>query len=143
MNSEISIHLVGEIGKDASRALKKHRNVICHGRVNFAENMSILESCSIGIYPRDKDFKRSMSKIFSYIGAGLPVVTYDLVDTEIIKANSLGYSVTSEEEFIEKIIYLKNNPDVLKSLSSRVNRVKLDYTWQILSKKMDTYLKHI
>ena len=141
--SEISIHLIGEIGKAASKELKKHKNIIYHGRVNFAENMAILESCSIGIYPRNKDFKRSMSKIFSYIGAGLPVVTYDLVDTEVIKAKSLGYSVTSEDEFIEKILYLKNNPDVLKRISRRVNKVKINYTWQILCKKMENYLEKL
>jgi glycosyltransferase involved in cell wall biosynthesis len=141
MISDISIHLVGEIGKDASKELQKHKNIIYHGRVNFAENMSILEGCSIGIYPRNKDLKRSMSKIFSYIGAGLPVVTYDLVDTEVIKRNSLGYSVKSEEEFIEKILYLKNNPDVLQSMSSRVNKIKNNYTWQILSQKMENYLE--
>jgi len=142
-DSEIMIHLIGEIGKDASELLKKHSNIVCHGRVDFSENMFLLTNCSIGIYPRNKDLKRSMSKISSYIGAGLPVVTYDLVDTEVIKINALGYSVSSDEEFVEQIVYLKNNPSVLRSISNRINNIKFDYTWQSLSKKMENYLDDI
>ena len=142
-DSEIQIHLIGEIGKDALKSLKKYNNIVYHGRVNFSENICLLRKCSVGIYPRNKDLKRSMSKISSYIGAGLPVVTYDLVDTEVIKVNALGYSVSSDEEFIEKIVYLKNNPIILKELSNRVNKIKFDYTWQSLSKKMENYLEDI
>ena len=72
-----------------------YSNIIYHGRVDFFQNMTILSDCSVGIYPRNVEFKRSMAKIFSYIGAGLPIVTYDLYDTEVVKLNNLGYSVTS------------------------------------------------
>jgi glycosyltransferase involved in cell wall biosynthesis len=139
MDSEIFIHLIGEVGQDAAKALQKYKNVFFHGRVNFEQNISLIAKCSIGIYPRNKDYKRSMSKIFSYIGAGLPVVTFDLVDTEVIKVNSLGFSVTSVEEFVSKILYLKNNPELLQSFKTRVNNFRSDYTWQKLSNKMENY----
>jgi glycosyltransferase involved in cell wall biosynthesis len=102
--------------------------------------MRILSNCSIGIYPRNVDLKRSMSKIFSYIGADLPIVTYDLYDTEVVKFNNLGYSVNSVDEFVDKIIFLKNNPDKLQKLSSNVSAFKNEYTWKNLSKKMEDYL---
>ena len=137
---KIQIHLIGEVGNDASKALMNHNNIIYHGRVDFFQNTRILSDCSVGIYPRNVDLKRSMSKIFSYIGAGLPIVTYDLYDTEVVKLNNLGYSVSSIDEFVDKIIFLKNNPDELKKLSSNVNAFKNAYTWENLSKKMEDYL---
>jgi glycosyltransferase involved in cell wall biosynthesis len=138
---DIEIHLVGEIGKCAKNKLKNFNNIVYYGRVGFKENLRILSNCSIGIYPRDKDFKRSMSKIFSYIGAGLPIVTFDLIDTEVVKENNLGYSVKSSEEFVEKIVFLKNNREILEDFHNRVNLFKPNYSWQKLSHKMEAYLK--
>jgi glycosyltransferase involved in cell wall biosynthesis len=140
IDPQIKIHLIGELGKNASSALSKYNNIVYHGRVNFSENMEILSKCTIGIYPRNKDLKRSMSKIFSYIGAGLPIVTYDLYDTEIVKRNKLGFSVNTVEEFVQSIKYLKNNPKEIKRISGRVNVVKSEFTWQNLSKKMEKLL---
>lgn len=135
---DIEVHLVGELGKCAKQELKIFDNLVYHGRVNFYDNLKILARCSIGIYPRDKDLKRSMSKIFSYIGAGLPMVVYDLYDTEVVKRYKLGFSVKSSEEFVEKIIFLKRNPRKLQELSNRVNKIKPKYSWQYLSKKMES-----
>jgi len=137
---DIEIHLVGEIGKCAKNKLRKFNNIVYYGRVNFKENLRILSNCSLGIYPRDQDFKRSMSKIFSYIGAGLPIVTFDLIDTEVVKENNLGYSVKSSEEFVEKIVFLKNNRDILVDFHNRVDLFKPNYSWQNLSLKMESYL---
>jgi len=142
-DSEILIHLIGEVGEDAVKALQKYENIVYHGRVSFESNILLIAKCSVGIYPRAKDYKRSMSKIFSYIGAGLPVVTFDSVDTEVIKLNSLGFSVTSVEEFVSKILYLKNNPDLLKSFKIRVNNFRVNYTWQKLSYKMENFFLNI
>ncbi len=136
----IEVHLIGEIGKSAKSKLKNIGNIIYHGRVNFEYNMNLLSACSIAIYPRNVDYKRSMSKIFTYIGAGLPIITFDLYDTEVVKENNLGYSVSSVKEFVDKIIYLKNNPYDLELLYKRVNYIKPNYTWEYLSKKMEEQL---
>jgi glycosyltransferase involved in cell wall biosynthesis len=139
MDSDIEIHLVGELGKCAESKLRNFDNIVCHGRVNFEENLMILRGCSIGIYPRDKDFKRSMSKIFTYIGAGLPIVTFDLIDSEVVKINNLGYSVKSVEEFVERIVFLKNNREVYQDFHSRTKIFSLEYSWPTLSRKMETF----
>ena len=136
---DIEIHLVGELGKCAKNKLKHCKNIVYYGRVNFNENLSILSGCSIGIYPRNNDLKRSMLKIFSYIGARLPIVTFDLIDTEVVKINNLGYSVTSTEEFVEKIVFLKNNPDLLLEFRNRIDIFQPKYSWQNLSRKMESY----
>jgi glycosyltransferase involved in cell wall biosynthesis len=140
IDPDIEIHLIGELGKDAHHQLRQFRNVFLHGRVSFERNMQILSSCSIGLYPRSYDHKRSILKIFSYIGAGLPVVSFDLEDTRVIKDNNLGVSVNTVSEFIEAIILLKKNPHILQNLKLNIEKFRTPYTWENLSRKMSDLL---
>jgi len=133
----IEVHLVGELGKNAKKFLKNFSNVKIFGRVEFERNIEILSSCSIGIYPRTFDHKRSMLKIFTYIGAGLPIVTFDLIDTKVVKDHSLGFSVKSSDEFIKKIVDLKNSDRLLSKFKNNVNDFGLYYSWDMLAKKME------
>jgi glycosyltransferase involved in cell wall biosynthesis len=110
--------------------------------VNFKENSEILSKCTIGIYPRTFDHKRSILKIFSYIGAGLPVVTFDLEDTRVIKDYNLGLSVNSIDDFIRAIVQLKEQPKILKNLERNIDKFRPPYTWQNLSKKMSELITH-
>ena len=99
--------------------------------------MQILSTSTIGLYPRNIDHKRSMLKIFSYIGAGLPIVTFDLVDTRVVKDNSLGYSVAEVSEFIASIVKLKSSTELLNKFSTNVNNFRVNYTWENLANKME------
>lgn len=137
LDSQIQVYLIGELGNNAKSFLKNYTNVRLFGRVSFEENMQILSTSTIGLYPRNIDHKRSMLKIFSYIGAGLPIVTFDLVDTRVVKDNSLGYSVAGVTEFIESIIKLKSSTELLNKFSTNVNNFRVDYTWENLAKKME------
>jgi hypothetical protein len=136
----IEIYLIGKLGKDAKKALEKYPNVTSFGRVSFSENINILTKCNIGIYPRKIDNKRSILKIFTYIGSGLPIVTFDLIDTEIVKRCKLGFSVKESDEFVEKIIELKKAPETLKHFKANLISNREMYSWKNLAQKMDNLL---
>lgn len=139
-DKEIEIHLIGQVGKNAKKALSKFENIRIYGRVNFLENMTILSERSIGIYPRTFDHKRSILKIYSYIGAGLPIVTFDLFDTKVVKDNELGFSVTNCEEFVDKIIELKSNEFLYNSYRNKVLKFRAAHTWELLAHKMESQI---
>jgi glycosyltransferase involved in cell wall biosynthesis len=141
MDSEVFVHLIGELGNDAKAQAASLPNVICHGKLSLFDNAKLLSACSIGIYPRTYDHKRSILKIYSYIGAGLPVVTYDLIDTRVIKEESLGISVNSINDFIYSVGKLKADISLLNYYSSRIKNVRLDYTWKSLTKKLNKDLE--
>lgn len=143
LDSEVQIHLVGQLGSNASKELAKLSNVYIHGRVSFQKNIEILSSCSVGIYPRKYDHKRSILKIFSYIGAGLPIVTFDLIDTEVVRANSLGFAVDNTDEFITSILELKNSPDLMLKYKEKIKIFRIDFTWSVLAGKMEDMLSKI
>jgi len=142
-DKEIEIHLIGQVGKNAKKALSKFENIFIYGRVDFLENMSILSERSIGIYPRTFDHKRSILKIYSYIGAGLPIVTFDLFDTKVVKDNELGFSVTNCEEFVDKIIELKSNELLYNSYRKKVLKFRAAHTWELLAHKMESQITRL
>jgi glycosyltransferase involved in cell wall biosynthesis len=141
--SDVNIHiiLIGELGKDAKKRVLELKNVVSKGRVNFKENAAIISACHVALYPRDLDLNRSMTKIFTYIGAGVPTVTFDLNDTRIIKDKQLGFSVSSVADFVDKIVFLKQNPDILNEFSKRVELFKDNYSWLNLTNKMNESIK--
>ena len=130
---QIIVHLIGEIGPHANIKLAKFPNVICHGRVDPVLNMQLLSRCSLGMYVRTHDNLRSVLKIFSFIGAGLPTVTFDLIDTKVIKDFKLGEVVHNIDDYISEIINLKNSPLKLQKLQDRVLKFRPNYTWTNLA----------
>ena len=137
LDPNIEIHLIGEIGKHALFELSKCINVHIYGRVSFNENTQIISKCKIGIYPRTFDHKRSILKIFSYIGAGLPVVTFDLVDTRVVKDFELGIAVNSIDEFVLGVNTLKTNPEIFQRYKANIVDFRPPYSWKNLSNKMN------
>jgi hypothetical protein len=136
----IEIHLIGELGIFARRALKERKNIVIHGRLSQQENANILATCDLGIYPRNVDYKRSMLKIYSYFGAGLPVVGYDLVDTSVVKDFELGVLVNSDEDFVRAIYDLSTNLVEYFRLKSNVSRFRINHDWDSLAHKMERLL---
>jgi glycosyltransferase involved in cell wall biosynthesis len=134
---DIEIHLVGELGEQAFLQLSKFENIVTHGRVSFEKNTEILSKCKIAIYPRKFDHKRSILKIFSYIGAGLPVVTFNLVDTQVVRDFELGIAVNNVDDFIDAIIELKASPENLEKYKNNIIQFRPPYSWENLAKKMN------
>jgi|694.fasta_scaffold103710_2 glycosyltransferase involved in cell wall biosynthesis len=137
LDSTILVYLIGKLGKDAKKAAIKYPNLVLFGQVSAGQNLEILSNCDVGIYPRKFDHKRSVLKIFTYIGAGLPIVTFDLIDTEIVKRKELGFSVSNSKQFVEKIIELKNTPDLFKVFQANVKLQQEVYSWGYLARKME------
>lgn len=136
-NKNIDFIIIGNIGENARKALKRYRNVYLSGQVDSEKNIKLLSKCSIGLYTRKFDHNRSVLKIFTYIGAGLPIVTFDLNDTEIVKSQDIGYSVKTSEEFVEKILFLQSTPQQLNIFRERVIQIRSKYTWKNLAIKLE------
>jgi len=136
-NKSIDFIIIGSIGKNARKALKRYPNVYLSGQVGSKRNIELLSKCSIGLYTRKFDHNRSVLKIFTYIGAGLPIVTFDLNDTEIVKSQDIGYSVKTTEEFIDKILLLQSSPQQLNIFRERIIQIRPEYTWENLAIKLE------
>ena len=137
LDSSIKVHLIGELGKNAQRALSTYSNIYTYGRVDFARNIEIISRCSIGIYPRYFDHKRSILKIFTYMGCNLPVVTFDLIDTSIVKDLNIGIAVNNIDQFVTAIKKLKDSKIFYNNFVSKIHESKKSYSWNYLAIKME------
>jgi len=136
---DLEIHLIGELGNHAKQTLKKFKNVITHGVLSGQDNISVIQDCDLGIYPRQVDHKRSILKIYSYIGAGIPIVGFDLIDTKIVKDYSLGVLVKSKEELISQIIELSKDHQKYSSYKRNVCNIRHLFTWNVLADKLESH----
>jgi hypothetical protein len=133
----IKFHLIGELGKEAKRKLSRFSNSYSHGLVSQSTNQEIIERCHVGIYPRTFDHRRSMKKIFDYIGAGIPIVTFDLVDSEIVKKRELGLVVRSSTEFVQAVINLHKDKSLYNQIVNNALKERGNFMWSALAEKLE------
>ena len=135
---DIKFHLIGELGKEAKVKLSSFSNTYSHGLVSQSTNQEIIERCHVGIYPRTFDHRRSMKKIFDYIGAGIPIVTFDLIDSEIVKKRDLGLVVNSSTEFVEAVIALYKDKSLYNQIAKNTLNERGNFFWSVLAEKLET-----
>jgi glycosyltransferase involved in cell wall biosynthesis len=134
---EITICIVGNIGSNAKKELSKFKNVKIFSYMSQIEMTKFLQTCNVGLYPRTFDHKRRILKVYSYLSAELPTVTFDLVDTADIKDYKLGLVVHSASEFIAAILSLYEDDALYKDLAANISRFKIGKDWATLSKKLE------
>jgi len=133
------LHLIGDVGVNARRYIQSP-NIILHGLKSIEECAEILKSCDIGLYPRTKDNYRQAQKISEYIGCILAIVTFDLVDTSLVKELEVGISVSTVREFADALIHLYNNRKVLEHLRRNSLNSSEDLSWKFLGSELDRFL---
>lgn len=138
---KIEIHLIGKLGNDARRRIADLPNVVAHGYLNRFENATLMQSCHVAIYPRTVDHLRAVQKIAEYIGAGLPIVTFRLVDTELVTKLNLGISVENPAEFARAILLLKSDAERYGYYKRNVEGVQHAYSWKTLAYKMESIIE--
>jgi glycosyltransferase involved in cell wall biosynthesis len=136
-DSSIEIHLIGRVGKEANSYLREYSQVKLHGLVNFLENSEILKRAHVGLYPRQFDNNRRVQKIYEYIGANLPIVTFDLEDTKPVVELGVGISINSVDDFVNAIIKLKSDHELYAKFCGNILKIKNNYSWQTLASRFD------
>lgn len=134
---DLEVHLIGKLGLNAHRQISKNKNVIVHGLKSIHDNAILIKRCHLGLYPRTTDQKRSVMKVYEYVGCGLPVVTYDHIDTSMVRENGFGISVRHPHELIEAIRRLKDDLSLYQDIRNRIDLTKRRYSWDTIVKDYD------
>ncbi len=138
LDSRISIHLVGRASYNTRRQLKDFQNVHFHGLVSPEENAQLLRSCHIGLYPRLHDHGRRVLKISEYLGAGLPVVAYELEDTRLVSELGVGLLVKNAEDFVASVKKLIDSSDEYSQIMEKIEVARIGLDWPSLARKLDS-----
>ena len=134
---EIRICVVGNIGNEARKELSKFKNVDIFSYMSQLEMTKFLQTCKVGLYPRIFDHKRRILKVYSYLSANLPTVTFDLIDTADIKDYNLGLVAHDASEFITAIGRLFEDASLYNELVTNISLFKIGKDWASLSNKLE------
>jgi len=123
------------------------QNVHLVGRVKHEEVYTILPRCHIGmdiLYPTPNYMASLPTKVFEYMGAGLPVVASNFpLWKELIEGNNCGLTVDplNPEEIAKAIAYLIEHPNEARKMGENGRKaVVVKYNWEMESKKLiDVY----
>ena len=130
--SNIRLHLVGKLGKNAS-SITDDKRVISHGLLSVSECAKLLPSFDLALYPRKVDNGWQPQKLVEYIGAGLPILGFRLIDTEIVEELGVGVLVDSAEEFALRIEEFCEDGQELDLLRQRTREYAYKYSWKSLA----------
>ena len=136
---DIELHLIGRIGRNARKKLQ-YEIVFLHGLVSISQVSSMLPAFNLALYPRTLDNGWQPQKIVEYMGAAVPILAFDLIDTSLITELGIGAVVDTSEEFISKILHFNSNRHLLEHYKSNCCYHREKYTWQFLGKKIDGIL---
>ena len=136
----VEIHLIGNVGENARRRLPSNPRLILHGFQSFEQCSEILKSCDVGIYPRQRDNFRQAQKIFEYIGAGLAIIAFDLIDTSPVSEFQVGLVSNSESDFVGNALLLARNPRLLETYKVRAREASKHTSWRYLATQLDEVL---
>jgi len=118
---EIEFHIIGNIRYLDKIFLRKHKNVIIHGKINNLKNVvknSICGLCNVRV---STGFQY---KTLTYMSYGIPVIlsTNAFVNTKF-KKNKEVLVFKNDEELIKNIYYLKNNKTKANQLSINSQKI--------------------
>jgi len=130
------LHLVGNIGKNA-RELTKRENVTTYGLVSIEQCASLINNFDVALYPRIHDNGWLPQKLIEYLGAGLPVLAFNLIDTRIVHELDVGIIVDSVADFVRVIDEISVNPDSLHPYKKNCQNFSVEYSWARLAMKFE------
>ena len=113
---KISFHVIGNIGYLHKKTLKKHRNVIVHGKVKNLKSVMKNSICGLCNVKVSTGFQ---SKILTYMSYGIPTVLSNssFINTGF-KKNWDVLVFKNNEQLKEKIFFLINNKKGAEKLSN-------------------------
>ncbi len=137
----IELHLIGRIGNNASVKLSQS-NVFQHGFRSIAEVSEMLPDFDLALYPRTHDNRWQPQKIVEYMGAGVPILAFKLIDTELINELNIGVLVENTDEFVQKIHDLSRDRSLLQLYRQNCLYKQNEYSWKYLGQKLDKVLEN-
>lgn len=135
-SDNLRLHLIGKLGKNASSILSDKR-IIPYGLLSVSDCADLLPSFDLALYPRKVDNGWLPQKLVEYIGAGLPILGFRLIDTEIIEELGVGVLVDGVDEFASRLDHFCENTQELETLRENSRHYATQYSWKSLADKFE------
>ncbi len=151
-DSDIRFLLVGEGNRKEAlkkRVIEEHiTNVDIRDGVPKREVASLTERASVGFMCVDTKYKiledNSANKFFDFLAAGLPtVINYGGWQKEVLEKQQCGFSELTPEKMAERILWIKNNPDIAEAYAKNCKKTAEIYSRDEATRKLDAVINGI
>ena len=123
-------------------------NLIFLGNIPYREMPRYLASADVGLCLYEnfnfyKKFYGSPTKLYDYMASGLPVIGTNFGQIKyVIETNKSGLLTdNSVDDLIEKILFLKNNPEVALEMGMRGRKAVIEkYNWDSVVARTESIL---
>jgi glycosyltransferase involved in cell wall biosynthesis len=132
--------LVGGIGAALRHKLKLRDDIELVGRVPQTHVPSYLAAVDVAVYPRRIQHQRAAVKVSEYIGAGVPVIGYRSVPTDLVTRTGAGIVVDTREEFVRNLVCVLRDPALRTRLAKKARAAAPEVDWNVLAQRYSDLL---
>ena len=142
---EARLWLLGEPSARVRRRVAGRDDVLLLGPVAKHEVLPHAANFDVALYPRAEDQGIRSAKVAEYMGAGVPIVSYDYEVTRDVKEAGAGVLVSSPAEFVEAVVSLAEDPARRAGFASASAAAGARLDWDGLARRyteeiLDRYL---
>ena len=131
------------LGGASARIVARARgrdDVVLFGRVPRDELLSYVANFDVALYPRAEDQGIRAAKTAEYLGAGVPIVSYDYEVTRDVRDAGAGVFVRTPEEFVDAVAQLAADEGRRRELAAAAERAGRARDWNLLAREYNELL---
>jgi glycosyltransferase involved in cell wall biosynthesis len=132
---DATLELVGAPGGRLRRRLAGRSDVRLLGRLPRTEVLPAVARWDVALYPRAADQGVRASKVAEYLGAGVPIVSYDYEVVADVAAAGAGLVVASPRDFAAAVERLLRDPAERAKLAAAARAAGADRDWRVLARR--------
>ena len=127
------LELIGLASRAVRARVGDRGDVAVVGRVPRAELLRRISAWDVALYPRTADQGIRASKIAEYLGAGVPIVSYDYEVVADLRETGAGILVQTPREFVAAVERLLRNPEERGRLADAARTAGAERDWDVLA----------
>lgn len=129
------LELIGLPSASLQRRLAGRDDVALTGRLPRDELMRRVARWDVAVYPRTLDQGIRASKVAEYLGAGVPIVSYDYEVVADVRDAGAGLLVDTPRAFVEAVERLLRDPDERARLAAAAHAAGAERDWDVLAER--------
>jgi glycosyltransferase involved in cell wall biosynthesis len=129
------LELIGYASRAVQARVSGRRDVVLAGRVPRAELLRRIAGWDVALYPRTADQGVRASKIAEYLGAGVPIVSYDYEVVADVREAGAGVLVTTPREFVGAVERLLRDGEERARLADAARAAGAARDWDVLAER--------
>ena len=129
------LELIGLASTAVRGRLAGRSDVVVTGRLPRSELLRRIAAWDVALYPRTADQGIRASKIAEYLGAGVPIVSYDYEVVADVREAGAGILVDTPREFVGAVERLLRDPEERARLADAARAAGAERDWDVLAKR--------